>query len=109
MSPRICIALIFCLSQLISTAIAAVGRTPGSFNVSLTGSAQYSIPLWTPPGIHGVQPILALAYDSQSGLGSMGPGWSIAGLSSIYRCSPTYAQDGAPAPRDPDDVRRILP
>jgi hypothetical protein len=53
------------------------GRTAGQYNVSPTGSAQYSIPLWTPPGIHGLQPSLSLNYDSQMGYGLMGPGWTI--------------------------------
>jgi YD repeat-containing protein len=65
--------------------------------VSQTGSAQYSIPLWVPPGVHGVQPTLALVYDSNAGYGIMGPGWNLAGLSTISRCNRTYAQDGVPA------------
>jgi virulence plasmid B protein len=81
------------------TALAnSFGRTAGQFEVSPTGSAQYSIPIWTPPGIHGLQPSLALSYDSQMGYGLMGPGWTIAGMSTISRCNPTYAQDAAPAP-----------
>src|SRR6185437_8967611 len=80
------------------SAIAAVGRTPGSFAVSPTGSSTYTIPIWAPPGPRGLQPNIALVYNSQSGSGVMGPGWSIAGLSSIYRCNMTFAQDAAPAP-----------
>jgi hypothetical protein len=79
-------------------AFAAVGRTTGSFEVSsVSGSAQYTIPIVTPPGIHGLQPKLALTYDSQVGYGMMGPGWSLSGLSTISRCNRTYAQHGAPA------------
>jgi hypothetical protein len=37
---------------------------PGRFSVSSTGSGQYSIPIWTPPGISAIQPALALTYDS---------------------------------------------
>jgi RHS repeat-associated protein len=75
----------------------SVGRVAGDFNVSATGSAQYSIPIWTPPGPRGVQPHLAINYDSQSGTGSLGPGWQLSGLSAIYRCNLTVAQDGAAA------------
>ena len=98
MSPRIRVALILCLSSIASTAMAAVGRTPGQFAVSPTGSAQYSIPLWTPIGIRGIQPQLALMYDSHLSYGLMGRGWTLNGMSIIARCNLTYAQDGAPAP-----------
>lgn len=77
---------------------AAIGRTPGQFAVSPTGSAQYTISLWTPPGVRGIQPKLALAYDSHLGYGIMGRGWTLSGMSAITRCNKSYAQDGAPAP-----------
>jgi hypothetical protein len=73
---------------------AAVGRTSGSFGVSNSGSANYSIPIWTPPGIKGMQAQLALVYDSNGGNGYEGVGWGIAGLASISRCAKTWAQDG---------------
>ena len=79
------------------SARADVGRTQGSFNISSTGAATYSIPIWTPPGPHGIQPNLSLVYNSQASAGPMGPGWSLAGLSVISRCNKTYAQDGSPA------------
>jgi hypothetical protein len=77
---------------------AATGRTAGSFAVTRTGAGSYSIPIWAPRGPNGLQPNLSLAYNSQSGDGAVGLGWSIAGLSSITRCGSTYAQDAAPAP-----------
>jgi hypothetical protein len=81
-----------------TTARAAVGRTSGQFAVSPTGAATYQIPIFAPPGPGGVKPNIGLTYNSQSGLGPVGVGWSIGGLSSIYRCNRTTAQDGTPAP-----------
>jgi RHS repeat-associated protein len=76
---------------------AAVGRTRGSFSVSPTGAAQYVIPLWSPGGIVGLQPALALTYSSLAGDGPYGVGWDLAGLSTITRCPKTVAQDGLAA------------
>jgi RHS repeat-associated protein len=75
----------------------AAGRTKGSFTVSSSGAATYSIPIWAPHGPRGVTPQIALSYNSQGGNGYVGVGWGISGLSSIYRCNLTYAQDAAPA------------
>ena len=41
----------------------------GSYGVSAVGSAQYNVPIWTPPGIGQIQPNLALIYDSNLGPG----------------------------------------
>lgn len=81
-----------------SPAHAAVGRTAGEFAVSPTGAATYSIPIWTPPGVAGLSPSLALVYSSRSGDGLVGMGWNIAGLSNIARCARTFAQDGVAGP-----------
>jgi len=81
-----------------SGAWAAVGKVPGSFNVSQTGAANYSIPIWAPPGPHGLQPALSVAYNHRGGIGPLGVGWSLTGLSSITRCNKTLAQDGAASP-----------
>jgi hypothetical protein len=67
--------------------------------VSPSGAGTYQIPIFAPPGPRGIKPNISLTYNSQTGLGPVGVGWSISGLSSIYRCARTYAQDnGVAAP-----------
>ena len=70
------------------------GFTPGSFRVTESGAGAYRIPIRVPPGIAGMEPSLALAYNSQAGNGLLGVGWSLEGLSFITRCPRTVAQDG---------------
>lgn len=82
---------------------ALVGKVAGSFSVSEGGSAGYSIPIQVPPGVNGLQPGLALGYSSGGSYGSMGIGWSVAGLGAITRCPNTIAQDGFRAPINYDN------
>jgi RHS repeat-associated protein len=99
MSIRL-LALLMTLAATMASldARAAVGRTPGKFAVSPVGSAQYTIPIWAPPGPRGMQPQIALTYDSNVSIGPLGVGWSLAGLGQVSRCNRTVAQDGTPAP-----------
>jgi hypothetical protein len=78
----------------------AVGRTAGTFGVSSTGMAQYSMPLWTPGGIAGLQPSLSLSYASTFGNGMTGIGWALGGVSSISRCYKSVAQNGVAGSAD---------
>jgi hypothetical protein len=75
---------------------AAVGRTRGGGSVTSDGAAQYTLPLWVPPGRAGIQPNLALVYNSRNENGMVGVGWTLGGLSQITRCGRTWLQDGQP-------------
>jgi len=74
--------------------------TVGEPSVGHDGSASYRIPLWVPDGVAGLQPSLAIEYNSEGGVGLLGPRWRLAGLSVITRCPKTLAQDGVQAPVD---------
>lgn len=67
----------------------AVGATTGSFRVSESGDANYSIPFYTAPSAGGTGPQMALSYSSSSAFGAAGAGWSIQGASAISRCRQT--------------------
>src|SRR5262249_12705625 len=70
------------------------GSIEGKADVSLSGSATYTIPLVVPPGSAGTSPKLSFSYDSQSPAGPLGAGWSIGGLSRITRGSKNLRTDG---------------
>ncbi|MFH6989423.1 RHS repeat-associated core domain-containing protein [Flavobacterium collinsii] len=72
-----------------------VGITEGQLSVSLSGAASYSIPIAVPAGINSVVPQLNLVYNSQSGNGIAGYGWSISGISAITRIPRTKFHDGS--------------
>ena len=73
---------------------ASFSPTLGSFRVTENGSANYTVPIALPSGIAGVQPEVALTYDSQTPETSVGLGWGISAGSAISRCRQTVAQDG---------------
>ncbi|WP_434041166.1 MULTISPECIES: RHS repeat-associated core domain-containing protein [Sorangium] len=72
----------------------AAGTLPGTFSISSTGEAVYTMELTTVPSRAGMGPRLQLVYRSDAGDGVLGAGFSIAGLSAITRCPSTLAQDG---------------
>jgi hypothetical protein len=71
----------------------SAGTIPGTFSITSTGEASYVMPLVTVPGRAGVEPQLALTYDSSGGDGILGESFSLAGLSAITRCPSNLAQD----------------
>ena len=61
------------------------GSLPGSASVQSSGAASYNIPLQAVPGTGGVEPKLSLDYNNQTPNGILGIGWTLSGLSTIYR------------------------
>jgi hypothetical protein len=85
------------------SATPSAGAVPGAFSVSAAGQATYRVPLVVPPGRLGMEPRLAVTYDSSSREGPLGVGFSLEGLSAITRCPANVAQDGHLAPVRYDD------
>ncbi|KNC69088.1 SpvB/TcaC N-terminal domain-containing protein [Pseudoalteromonas ardens] len=73
---------------------ATLQPTTGSFRVTESGAASYSVPIAIPAGITGVQPEISLNYNSQGGDGLVALGWSLSAASGVTRCRQTKAQDG---------------
>jgi RHS repeat-associated protein len=72
-----------------------LGAVSGSGTVSAGGNAVYSVPIEVPPGTAGMQPDLAITYNSNMPNRLMGYGWFVQGFdSNISRCEQTLSQDG---------------
>lgn len=71
-----------------------VGNLPGTFNVSNTGAATYSIDIKLPNAIGIMIPKISLIYNNQMGDGVVGWAWGLAGLSFIERAGQTEYHDG---------------
>ena len=83
------------------------GGTIGNLSVSATGGANYTVPIAVPPGLNGVQPEIALTFDSQSGNGLAGWGWNVSGVSVITRIPSTQFHDDRIDPVDFDLLDRF--
>ena len=72
----------------------AVGTPNGIFEVSNMGAAQYHIQIEVPDG-GPLKPDIGIDYNSQSGLGNVGWGCNISGISSITRGTKDIFHDRA--------------
>jgi RHS repeat-associated protein len=81
------------VTDTVPTHDATVGTMAGQAGVD-GGAATYTVLIEVPPGRAGMQPSLSLNYNSRSGNGVMGVGWSLSGTSSVHRCPQTPEQDG---------------
>ena len=71
-----------------------VGVIDDNYEVNALGSYNHFIPIHVAPGVNGMEPKIALVYDSRSGFSEMGFGWTISGLSKIARGGNNIAQHG---------------
>jgi len=71
----------------------SVGRIPYESNI-VNGAVSYTVPVQLVQGGSGLQPSISLNYNSLSGNGIAGYGWSIGGLSTITVAKSDYYFDG---------------
>ncbi len=73
----------------------AGGLIAGSFAATPAGAGTFHVPIQVPPGIGGLQPDLALNYNSQNtSNGPLGIGWNLSGTSALLRCGQSIPIDG---------------
>ena len=99
--------LFILFSLTLNTHAAVPGVTAGEFSVDASGGANYSVPIAVPPGTSGMQPSLSLSYNSRSGNGMLGVGFTLGGLSVITRCPANKVIDGFIDGVDFDDNDRF--
>lgn len=80
---------------------------PAKVDVSAIGAATYTIPIEVVPGTKGLQPNLAIVYNSMSGLNVMGQKWGLQGISSITRVPQSVFYDGNTEPVRYDTTDRF--
>lgn len=68
--------------------------TKGNIEVNRVGQLQFSLPIDVPPGVKTVSPQVSLVYNSESGNGIAGYGWSISGITAITRTGKTIENNG---------------
>ena len=85
-----------------------VGAIGSTVDVTALGGASYIIPIQVPEGICGMQPNLAIDYNSQSRNGLLGWGWNLTGGSVITRVGHTLYHDNETKGVDFNDDRFAL-
>ena len=85
-----------------------VGAIGGTVDVSALGGATYTIPIQVPDGLGGIQPGVAINYNSQGGNGLLGWCWDLQGVSCITRMGTTLYHDNIMSGMDFVDDRFAL-
>jgi RHS repeat-associated protein len=75
-----------------------VGEIDGNINTTPSGGVNYTIPIFVSPGTNGMQPNIALTYNSQTSEGIAGLGWNLAGISIISRAGKNFYHNGTISP-----------
>lgn len=70
------------------------GEIPIQSSVKPNGAVSYNVPIDIYPGINGFQPNISLDYSSIGGNGTVGVGWGVGGLSTIFRTTKNHYYNG---------------
>jgi RHS repeat-associated protein len=76
--------LALAFGTIVAALLTVVLAAPARADVAPPGSYQTTIPI-TVPAFHGLEPRLSIAYDSGTGNGPLGVGWSLSGVSEVRR------------------------
>lgn len=71
-----------------------VGKTADSHSVTDNGQFTYTVPVAVASGTGGMSPKLSIAYGSSSGMGLLGYGFDLHGLSTVSRAPRNLFNDG---------------
>lgn len=93
---------------LVNSSGCVVGALGGTINIGAMGGLNYTIPIEMPVGINGMQPSIAISYNSQGGNGLMGWGWDLHATSCITRTGQTIYHDGRMTAADLSKDDRFL-
>ncbi len=83
----------FAYLSILQAATIGTSNLQGNLSVN-SGILNYSVPFVLPIGEAGMQLELSLNYNSNTGNGYFGEGWSLSGMSVIHRCGSTLEYDG---------------
>ena len=82
----------------------------GSFDIGPIGNATYNIPIDLPPGTAGLQPNISIVYNSFSGDGIMGKGFSVSAITcnrSLLICNRSARNFNCNCDSSPDAYKTV--